>query len=895
MRLGLGARLVIAGAFLAGFATLLLSVADLARPAFLSANVLVDVAIFAGLVTASWVWPLVMYRGRESEAHHLDEGLFVIMALLLPSAGVIIGFAIATVLAQVVTRRPLFKSLFNFGQILVGVGIGLAALHAFTPPRTHLDIAVLGGAVAGAVVFMLVNTAFLTLILVATGSPWYGAVIDGIEIRLLLVGSSVSVGLVTAMAVTAYSWSLPLAVVPLLILRQVFAGHFRARHDRARLHGLFQVTLEANRSMGSHDIEDIILRSATDLMRCPQATFASAPGDDGLSVQLSGQEGDRFLHVSGRKRHEPFDAADQALLEALGAVGAGALANATLYEEVRHQRERLAAITASLGEGVCALDRAGQVIFLNPAAEQMLGWKELELGSVNIEFLVAPALRAMEARGTIRNEDSAFQNRSGASFPVAFTASPIFDGDEVTGSVLAFRDITERRAFEEQLARHAFHDALTGLPNRRLFLDHLEHALARQRRCGEVHAVLFADIDRFKVINDSLGHHAGDQLLVAIAERMSQAVRDGDVLARFGGDEFTLLLAGVSCVDDAIAVAERILELLRDPVTLGDGREVVPTVSIGIAMTSASKSRDDVLHDADVAMYQAKARGQGHFEVFDMAAMGERSAERLDLEAALRRAIERSELEVYYQPLVSTRHGGLVGMEALVRWNHPERGVLAPAHFIGLAEETGLILPLGRFVLEEACRQAREWADRFGSNLSMSVNLSPRQFQEHGLLEDVEMMMQATGVTPKQVCLEITETLAMLDVERTVALLHRLKALGVRLAIDDFGTGYSSLGYLKQFPIDVVKIDRSFVDGVETNVVDSAIVAAVINLTEAVGMTTVAEGVETIGQLEHLRSLRCPVVQGYLLARPMRASAIAELVAKWSDNPTLGMAVASLA
>jgi EAL domain-containing protein (putative c-di-GMP-specific phosphodiesterase class I) len=327
-------------------------------------------------------------------------------------------------------------------------------------------------------------------------------------------------------------------------------------------------------------------------------------------------------------------------------------------------------------------------------------------------------------------------------------------------------------------------------------------------------------------------------------------------------------------------VARRILEQLVEPIALGDGHEVVATVSIGIALTSPDKCRDDILHDADVAMYRAKARGRsGNYEVFDMEAMGVRSPERVDLEAALRRALERSELEVFYQPVVAVGDGAIVGSEALVRWNHPERGLLAPAHFIGLAEETGLILPLGRFVLEEACRRVRSWRDRFDVVLTMSVNLSSRQFQQPGLVEEIETILVATGVDPRQICLEITESLAMEDVELTIAVLHRLKDLGVRVAIDDFGTGYSSLSYLKRFPVDVVKIDRAFVSGLDTSPVDAAIVAAVIGLAEAVGITTVAEGVETAGQLEHLRNLRCPLAQGFAFAAPMPADEVEGLLA----------------
>jgi EAL domain-containing protein (putative c-di-GMP-specific phosphodiesterase class I) len=306
-------------------------------------------------------------------------------------------------------------------------------------------------------------------------------------------------------------------------------------------------------------------------------------------------------------------------------------------------------------------------------------------------------------------------------------------------------------------------------------------------------------------------------------------------------------------------------------------------LSIGIALTSEDKSRDDILHDADVAMYQAKAKGRnGHYEIFDASAMGARSPERLDLETDLRKAIEQGQLEVYFQPLVDVTTRACIGAEALVRWNHPKRGLLPPGEFIGVAEETELILPLGRYVLEQACFSARLWRDQFDFPITVSVNLSPRQFLQPGLVDDIASILNMTGVDPSQIYLEITESLAMTDVEWVISVLLELKRLGVHVAIDDFGTGYSSLGYLKRFPVDIVKIDRSFVDGMGESPVDAAIVAAVIGLAQAVGMTTVAEGVETKEQFDRLAALGCDKVQGYYLAKPMQAKAMEALL--WAQT-----------
>ena len=438
-------------------------------------------------------------------------------------------------------------------------------------------------------------------------------------------------------------------------------------------------------------------------------------------------------------------------------------------------------------------------------------------------------------------------------------------------------DVTERKVLEDQLAYQAFHDPLTGLPNRALLTDRLEHALARARRRGGSVAVLFLDLDRFKVVNDSLGHEVGDELLEAVGRRLKRCLRPEDTAARIGGDEFVILLEDVESPNYAVWVAERMVAALRNPFDVG-GHEMVVTTSIGIALASEDHSASDLLRDADIAMYRAKARGKARYQVFDPS-MNALAIRRLELEGQLRRGIELGELKVYYQPKVEISDGRVVGMEALVRWHHPERGLISPAEFIPLAEETGLILPLGRWVLEEACRQAREWQERYPGCLpTMSVNLSAKQFQQPHLLEEISEVLAATELEPCGLVLEITESVLMEDAQANIATLEGLKALGVGLAIDDFGTGYSSLDYLKRFPVDVIKIDRSFVNGLGPSPKDAAIIQTVIDLAEALDLEPIAEGIETAEQARQLWDMGCRVGQGYYFARPLPSDEVAELL-----------------
>ncbi|HYZ11317.1 MAG TPA: EAL domain-containing protein [Actinomycetota bacterium] len=441
------------------------------------------------------------------------------------------------------------------------------------------------------------------------------------------------------------------------------------------------------------------------------------------------------------------------------------------------------------------------------------------------------------------------------------------------GAVVCHMDITDRKRFETQLIEQSVVDPLTGLPNRRSFVERLREA--RVGPGGRHLAVLFLDLDRFKVVNDSLGHQAGDRLLVAVGARLQEAIRPTDLVATFGGDEFAVLCRGVRGEAQAVAIAERLAQAVSEPFTV-EGDDVYITASTGIALAAEGLSPDDLLRAADTAMYRAKRWARPH-QVFDEA-MRVRSAERLSMESALHRALERSEFRLHYQPAVAISDGSVVGVEALLRWEHPERGLVLPAEFIPVAEESGLIVPIGRWVLEEACRQADRWR-RFGRETWLSLNLSAHQLTAPGLVDEVRTALQTTATDPARLHLEITESALMADTEGAARVIRSLKELGVRVSIDDFGTGYSSLAHLKRLAVDTLKIDRSFVDGLGREPEDTAIVMAVLGMAHSLGLSVVAEGVETEEQAEALRDLGCTTAQGFLFARPEPAEAVSRLLA----------------
>jgi diguanylate cyclase (GGDEF)-like protein/PAS domain S-box-containing protein len=546
---------------------------------------------------------------------------------------------------------------------------------------------------------------------------------------------------------------------------------------------------------------------------------------------------------------------------------------------------------AAVGMAIIGLDR--QLIQVNPAFCAMTGYSEAELLTMTDAHISHPEdinVGGEFAQQVVQGSINTFQiekrylSRSGITIWCLVNIAAVRDESGAPLYLLAqAQDISERKELESQLSHQALHDSLTGLPNRTLMLDRLDREVSNARRHEGCVAVLFLDLDNFKIINDSLGHATGDTLLITVAQRLLECVREQDTVARFGGDEFVVIIGQINGVEEAVDVAKRIMATMEEPFHVS-GRPIVITPSIGIAISEAGQHhRNDLLRHADIAMYRAKANGRAGYDLFD-AAMHDAALERLELEHDLRRALERDEFFLVYQPVLSVASGSVVGMEALIRWQHPARGVISPAEFISTAEETGLIVPIGEWVLREACEQAALWArlNRHGANLRIGVNLSGRQFQQMDLTQVVESALIESDLTPKRLILELTEGVVMEHVDETAERLRELTALGIRIAIDDFGTGYSSLAYLQQFPVSVLKIDQSFVQRIGKEQDGTPIVSATIGLAKTLGLTIVAEGIETAEQLQVLRDMKCDQVQGNYLARPLSP----EEIAAWLRNNT---------
>jgi diguanylate cyclase (GGDEF)-like protein len=723
---------------------------------------LFELGAFTVILGLSWVFPFLVLRREQTEAFQLDEAFLVAMALLVPPLGTVVAFALASVAAQLVRRRPLSRIAFNTGQSVtsVALALGVASILGGGPaggPRS------LVAAVAAAGVFFVVNGISVSAVIaLVEGEPFWSTWSDSLGFRLLVWVASVATGLLAGLAGSAYSWALLLAAIPLGALQVVLAGSLRARRDRERVDGLLRTALTAHSSVEPGEVEAAITESARTHLRCRRAAITETPPGPGeLGRPIPGfEDPQRWLVVSDRRGEEPWGAQDARMLEAIVAVGSAAVQNATLVDQIKHQ---------------------------------------------------------------------------------------------------------------------VLHDALTGLPNQLLFEERLTSAISRAPRSGEGVAVLFVDLDRFKRVNDSMGHPAGNALLRQAAERIAAMVRPGDTVARMGGDEFTLLVTDIRADVEAVAVARRLIDGFRQPFLI-EGQELFVTPSIGIAVCPEAGTRaSTLLKNADVAMYRAKDAGRNGYEVY-VADMNATARRRLSLESELHNALAEGQLRVLYQPQMSVSSGRMVGVEALVRWDHPTLGRIAPDVFLPLAEETGLIVDIDDWMLRTACAQGRRWLDAGLPSLRMAVNLSGRAFQRSGVVERVVEALQATGLPAHLLELEVTETMAVDQVPGTQRLFRQLDALGVRLAIDDFGTGYSALSRLHGLPFHTLKIDQSFVARIAGDTEEEPLVAAMIAMAHALALEVVAEGVETSGQQAFLERRGCDMVQGYLFGRPVEAEELERLL-----------------
>jgi diguanylate cyclase (GGDEF)-like protein/PAS domain S-box-containing protein len=540
------------------------------------------------------------------------------------------------------------------------------------------------------------------------------------------------------------------------------------------------------------------------------------------------------------------------------------------------------------GEGIFTVDLDGYVLSFNGAAEAMFGWSATEIIGRPVNTLLAPAwhdglLRFLElvrqdtSASLFNNVDLEGVHKDGSSFPMLGSTSAIVEGEAPILSCVV-RDLSEQKRYESALSHQALHDGLTELPNRVLLRDRLEEALARSRRHHRMCAVLYLDLDRFKAVNDKFGHKGGDRLLVEASARIKSAIRESDTLARLGGDEFVVLCEELQNVQDATQLAARVIAAVRAPFRInGDDAYVGASIGIAVSMGGA-EGADTLLANADLAMYRAKDHGRGRFELFDEA-MQRWVSDNAALEAALRQAVARDELHLVYQPIIATETGRIAGFEALLRWQRPGVGLVGPDDFIPMAEETGLISEIGDWLLNEACQRAAEWERRWPQrHLGIAVNISNRQLLSPDIGDVIRDALATTGLEPSRLTLELTESTLIDDAIDAQRLLTDLRGLGVNLSLDDFGTGYSSLTYLRAFPFNAVKIDRSFIGSLGSERHDTAIVAAVLGLANNLDLAVVAEGVETEPQLAVLIQLHCPYVQGFLFSPPRPSSDVAALL-----------------
>ena len=555
---------------------------------------------------------------------------------------------------------------------------------------------------------------------------------------------------------------------------------------------------------------------------------------------------------------------------------------------IRRREGRFRSLIENSSDGITVVAADGTIVYDSPSVPRLLGYEaDSRAGSAALDYVLDADLPVASAMledliaagpGAMAAAEVRVLHVDGTARWMEVRASNLLDQPDLQGIVINFRDSTDRKKLESDLAHQAFHDPLTGLANRALFLDRITHAQATQRRTAQHLAVIFIDLDDFKTVNDGMGHAAGDVVLISVADRLRSCVRDADTCARLGGDEFGILLEGLDGPAEVYDLGARLLEAMAEEIEI-DGKALVINASLGIVVAAGDEDPASLVRNADLAMYQAKAGGKGRFAIFELG-MYDAAVERLELRAAMRAAVDGEQFTPYYQPVIDLRTGAIVGAEALVRWNHPTRGLLPPAAFLELAEETGLIVEIGRSVLRQACRDAARWGTTGGQPLTVAVNLSTVQLREPTLLADVAAALEDFGLEPARLTLEVTETTLMENPDVASERLHQLKGLGVKVALDDFGTGFSSLSYLQRFPVDRLKIDKSFTDALAGagSPEDVTLVGAIAGLGNLLNLAVTAEGIERYGQVGALLSLGCTTGQGFYFAAPVTSSHFSELV-----------------
>ena len=854
--------------------------------------------IDAGIVTvgvAIVAWTFVMQPRISPEA----DGLETVVALAFPVMGVLLVSLAARMVLGNGLRSPAFAMvmvalLFELvGDALYGFG----SLHGWYQTGDSLDLLFVASAVLWGSAALHPSMVELTepntdperrlsqrrlavlsaATLMAPAMLAVAAVREGVGELLVIVGAATTLS-------------------ALVIVR--LAGLI-ARHERAerREHALAAAAAALVVAWTREDIHRVAVDAALAIV-----------GDDGTGVALAlaGDEGETIAATAGEIVPWELDGAGERAsvelvvegelhaelrihtreklarsaregLHTLASQVALALEGAALAEGLheRQSAERFRALVQNSSDVIAVLEPDLTIRYHTPSVGRVLGYADEELVGRQLTELLhdgdAIGLRTFfdeicTTSAAPMPRDLTLRRKDGSTCQLESVFNNLLEDPNIAGIVVTARDVTERRRLEAELAHQAFHDSLTGLANRALFADRVGHALDRGLRRQNLFAVLFVDLDDFKTVNDSLGHAAGDELLVEIARRLEGCLRPEDTCARLGGDEFAVMIENIADPEGAIVVARRVLAAIAEPSKVL-GSDVSVQASIGIAFGSGTQSASEILRSADLAMYRAKAEGKSRYAVYEPS-MHERVLERLALKADLQRSVVAQEFEIHYQPIVALQAGAIVGVEALVRWRHPERGLVYPVDFVPLAEETGLILPLGRFVLHGACREVRRWRNQGYGHLGISVNISAKQLASSSLPAEVAAALTESSLEPSALTLEITESV-LLDSEAVITRLEELKQLGVQIAIDDFGTGYSSLNYLRRFPVDTLKIAKPFVDGVGSSPEQERLASAILRLGATLGLDTVAEGIEDARQFERLRRLRCRYGQGFYFSPPL--------------------------